>query len=74
VLVSVDQGRAELDAHGFKRDRSVNDPNCEWWIAPAGYPSLPLTLVGPNKDCFDQDQLSHVLSWKGPYRPGVTLN
>ena len=64
MQVPIEQGRAELTANRFRRDDRHNDSVGEWWVPETGYPSLFLQFVGQNKDCFDRDQLDHVLDWR----------
>ena len=63
MQVPIEQGRAELTANRFRRDDRQDDSDGEWWVPEAGHPSLLLQYVGQNKDCFDRDQLDHVLDW-----------
>ena len=70
MQVPIEQGRAELTANRFRRDDRQDDSDGEWWVPEAGHPSLLLQYVGQNKDCFDRDQLDHVLDW-GLYSHGA---
>jgi hypothetical protein len=45
----------------------------EFWRNPMGWPAHFLQYCGENLDYFDDEQLAHVFSQRGPYRPGNTI-
>jgi len=73
VLVSVEHGRAELTAQKFSRRPDLRGSPGEWWAHPSGFPIYFLQHCGDKRDYFDSDQLAHVLSQSGPFRPGMTI-
>ena len=73
MLVSTDQGRDQLEAAGFSPDTANRSDSGEFWLNPSGYPTHFLQHCGPNKDCFDAEQLALVLSQGGKFKPGKTI-
>jgi hypothetical protein len=71
--VPVETARTELEAHQFKRRADLRDKNGEHWAHPSGWPIFFLQYIGLDRRNFDRDQLEHVLSQGGPFRPGATI-
>jgi hypothetical protein len=57
----------------FSPRKDIRDRNGEWWAHPSGAPVFFLHHCGPDKNCFDSEQLESVLSQGGQYRPGATI-